>query len=80
MSLEKRISAADWFREQLAEVKKDLPENYRQKLFEKRPDLDSSKGINRINNVITGRTTDLSLLNTLREIVAETKKGGQNAN
>lgn len=58
-------------------IKKKLPKNIKQKIFQDHKEYDTASGTRLIDNVIAGRSADLKLTEILETIVA--KKGGNNA-
>lgn len=62
-------TANQWFKETIEEIKKTLPENYKMDLLALLPpEYDSYGGGAIINNVLNGRSTDMTVLEALKKL------------
>ena len=61
-----RKSPNDFCKAEVLKIKKDLPENLRELIYEKFPEYNTSKGVALINNVLSGRSADLRLTEILK--------------
>lgn len=52
---------------EVLKIKKDLPANLRELIFEKFPEYNTAKGYNLISNVLAGRTANSRLTEILKQ-------------
>lgn len=70
-----RKSAVEWFNDQIVELKPQLPKNYKMDLLALLPkEYDTAGGGRVIDNVMNLRTTDMAVLEALKELVKQIRK------
>jgi hypothetical protein len=75
----KRETAQEAFHRELDEIRPSLPKDWRTRFFLRRKDYDSYRGGELLNRVMSRRSTDNVILETLREIAAEHEAEQQKA-
>ena len=68
-----RKSPNAFCRAEVKAIKHKLPYNVREIIYKRYPEYNTGVGAYLINNVLTGRTTDLRLTEILKEIANENK-------
>lgn len=75
----KKETATQAFYREIAELKPKLPEDWKLRFIKKYPEYDSYRGGISLHLVINLRSTDLTILKGLKEIVQEFEKEVKNA-
>jgi hypothetical protein len=66
-----RESSFQKFQKEIAELKPNLPKDYKAKFFKMHPEYDSYRGGVLLQNVIAGRSSDILILDALKQIVKQ---------
>lgn len=72
MKKQLRQSPNDMYRARVEKVKPFLPKNFREIIFEKFPEYNTSSNSNLIMNVLAGRSSDVRLTEILEQIALKT--------
>lgn len=70
---EKRETAVQAFRREIAELRPLLPGNWKELFIQENPEYDSLKGSIILHNVINGRSTDPAVLAGIKKIIEKLK-------